>query len=669
MPRRPIRVGKYEIVAKIGKGGMGAVFKARHPTLNRFVILKQLTLKRGSGFIERFKREASLMLDFRDEHIVQVFDHFKEGSSYYIAMEYVDGTSLDRLITERRSLTNEASLLLLSEIAKALKHAHDKGVIHRDIKPANILISKEGEVKLTDFGIATTKEADDEGLTKAGMTLGTPAYMSPEQISDTRKVDKRADIYSLGVVFYEMITGTKPFPSAFTPQAINYINRGIYVKPQKINPSIPVIYKRIIKKTMHRKPKRRFRDLGLLLDILDRYTRKYRDQRQINGDIRKYLSGEEISFPTRFFFGLKERRRRGYGLRLAVAITAIALCALTGAFFYYSGCWYERFKSREFGSVEISVVVPGKYFKDPDDVYAKAVLTPGKGKEPITFRLTPRERNALVVIQSFPRGFFSRAGRTSSRGSGRLLTSGTRYLPADEYTLDLYLENAKVRKVFTLNPRAVQRLDVKTAKKESIQVFLEDPEPKSLLIAHRVTDADTGADIIGVTTISIYLARENAWIDWKRAREQPKLRELLERELLSGRRFTFKYESPRRYPKTLRVFAERNLDTLTVDVALAKEPGRLRITSDTGGLAIFIDNRKESYLGIQKKSFVSFGETVKGTREFPLPEGKYVLTVKKDDRHLQNQQFALSAGRKTELEVSYRADGRRITILPKSNQE
>jgi eukaryotic-like serine/threonine-protein kinase len=669
MPRRPIRVGKYEIVAKIGKGGMGSVFKAKHPTLNRFVILKQLTLKGGSGFIERFKREASLMLDFRDEHIVQVYDHFKEGSSYYIAMEYVDGTSLDRLLSERRSLSNEASLLLLSEIAKALKHAHDKCVIHRDIKPANILISKDGEVKLTDFGIATTKEADDEGLTKAGMTLGTPAYMSPEQISDTRKVDKRADIYSLGVVFYEMITGTKPFPSSFTPQAINYINRGIYVKPQKINPSIPGIYKRIIKKTMNRKVKRRYKDLGHLLEILDRYTRKYKDQRQINRDIRKYLSGEEISFPTRFLFGLKERRRRGYGLRLAVAVVAVALLALGGAFFYYGGYWHERFKSREFGSLEIGVAVPDNYFKEPDDVYAKAVLTPDGKKTPVVFRLHPRERNVLVRLRSFPRGFSTRAELPSSRGSGSLLTTGTRYLPAGEYTLDLYMENAKMRKVFTLRPRVIQKLDVKTAKRETIQVSLEDPEPKSLSIIHRVRDADTGADILSETAVSLYLPRENVWIDLKRAREQPKLRELLERELRSGRRFTFKYEAPLRYPATLRVFAERNLDTLALDVALLKEPGRLLVSSDTAGLSILIDNRKEGYLGIRRKSFASYGETVKGTREFSLPEGKYVLTVKKDDRHQQNQQFALSAGRKTELEISYPADGKKIAIRTKSTQE
>ena len=250
MPKQITTVGKYDIVKKIAKGGMGAVYLAKHPTLKRYVILKQLTLRGGGGFVQRFKREASFMIDFRNEHIVPVYDHFKVGSSYYIAMEYVDGTSLDALIEQSGGLSNEAALLIFSEICRGLKYAHDKDVIHRDIKPANILLSKQGEVKLTDFGIATSKEAEEEGLTKIGMTLGTPAYMSPEQIADTSTVDKRADIYSMGVMFYEMLTGKKPFPSRFASDVIDKINRGQYVRPKKINPSIPGSFVRIIKKTV-----------------------------------------------------------------------------------------------------------------------------------------------------------------------------------------------------------------------------------------------------------------------------------------------------------------------------------------------------------------------------------------------------------------------------------
>ena len=664
MPRRPVRVGKYDIVAKIAKGGMGAVFKAKHPTLNRFVILKQLTLKGGSGFIERFKREASLMLDFRDERIVQVYDHFKEGSSYYIAMEYVDGTSLDKLISGRRSLSNEAALLILSEICKALKYAHDKGVIHRDIKPANILISKEGVVKLTDFGIATTKEADDEGLTKVGMTLGTPAYMSPEQISDTRKVDKRADIYSLGVVFYEMITGTKPFPSSFTPETIHYINRGIYVKPQKINPAIPGIYKRIIKKTMNRKIGRRFRDLGELLEILSRHTRKYKDQQAVNGDIAKYLTGEEVSFPTLFLFGGKSLRRRGYRLALAVSLVLCGAVALGGLAGWLRGTWYERFRNREYGSIEISVAVPPKYHKETEDIYAHAVLTPSfkeeEGPQAVyRYKLLPAEQNLLSHIQSFPSQL-----RKEKRPQKNLLTTAVRYLPAGEYTLDLYVESDKIRKVFYLNPRVVQRLDVRTSGRESVQVTLEDPQPKPVSVYHRVADSRTGASILNIADISFFLEEQKTWVDWKRHVETPRFK-----ELVSGKKYTFRYAAPLYYPKTVRVFVDRDVDSAVVDVSLVKEPGSLAIASDTAGLSLLLDNRKESYLGINRKEFVVFGNTLKGTREFALPEGVYVLTVKKDGRLLQNQQFSVRAGRTTELAVSYDSRGKTIRIQQKNKQE
>src|SRR4030042_1506442 len=183
------RVGKYIVTERIARGGMGEILKARHPTLNRDVILKRLAFSSKGGVIERFKREAQLQIDFRHDNIVQVFDHFKEGLSYYIVMEYVDGISLDALIEKNRYLPNEIALLIFYQIAKALKYAHDKDVIHRDIKPANVLISREGIVKLTDFGIATSKDLHEKNLTKE-VTLGTPAYMSPEQISDTKNVDK-----------------------------------------------------------------------------------------------------------------------------------------------------------------------------------------------------------------------------------------------------------------------------------------------------------------------------------------------------------------------------------------------------------------------------------------------------------------------------------------------
>src|SRR4030042_5175234 len=160
------RVGKYFVTERIARGGMGEILKAKHPTYNRGVNLKRLGVSGKEVVIERFKREAQLQIDFRNDNIVQVFDHFKEGLSYYIVMEYVDGISLDALIEKNRYLPNEIALLIFYQIARALKYAHDKDVIHRDIKPANVLISKEGIVKLTDFGIATSKDLHDKYLTR-----------------------------------------------------------------------------------------------------------------------------------------------------------------------------------------------------------------------------------------------------------------------------------------------------------------------------------------------------------------------------------------------------------------------------------------------------------------------------------------------------------------------
>ena len=217
MAKIPESIGKYKITAEIARGGMGAVYKAVHPTLKRNVILKKLILKGSATVTERFKREARIMMDFKNDYIVNVYDHFKQGSFYNIVLEYVDGIALNRLIRQERYLPNDITLLIFRDCCRALKYAHSKNVIHRDIKPGNILLSKAGEVKLVDFGIAVSMD-EEAGLTRDGVTLGTPSYMAPEQFESTKSVDKRADIYSMGVMLYEMVTGKKPFPGNFSPE-------------------------------------------------------------------------------------------------------------------------------------------------------------------------------------------------------------------------------------------------------------------------------------------------------------------------------------------------------------------------------------------------------------------------------------------------------------------
>jgi len=202
-----------EILELVGRGGMGVVYKARQKHLNRLVALKILSPSVGEdpAFADRFAREAQAMAMLSHPHIVAVHDFGQAGGMYYFLMEFVDGLNLRRLLDTSKLAPQEA-LAIVPQICDALQYAHDKGVVHRDIKPENVLLDKEGQVKIADFGLAKLmgREAKDFTLTGAGQVMGTPNYMAPEQIEHPQDVDHRADIYSLGVVFYQMLTGELP---------------------------------------------------------------------------------------------------------------------------------------------------------------------------------------------------------------------------------------------------------------------------------------------------------------------------------------------------------------------------------------------------------------------------------------------------------------------------
>ena len=204
---------QLEIIGLLGQGGMGAVYKARQPRLNRFVALKILSPEKQKDpqFAERFQREARALAWLNHPHIVTVYDFGEAQGHYYLLMEFVDGMTLRRVLQGRRVEPPEA-LAIVPQICQALQYAHEQGVIHRDIKPENILLDKRGQVKIADFGIAKILDLEprDLSLTGAKDVVGTPHYMAPEQIERPQSVDHRADIYSLGVVFYEMLTGELP---------------------------------------------------------------------------------------------------------------------------------------------------------------------------------------------------------------------------------------------------------------------------------------------------------------------------------------------------------------------------------------------------------------------------------------------------------------------------
>ena len=355
----PPNIGKYKIVGVIAKGGMGVVYKAIHPSLKRFVVIKKMTARGNAMNAERFKKEAQILLDMNSPYIVHLFDYFTEAGFRYMVEELVDGMALDKLIKKQTVLPPPIAMLVMQDACQALKHAHLKNVIHRDIKPANILISKRGEIKLADFGIASDAEAREEGMTMSGVSLGTPAYMSPEQFEDSASVDERADIYSLGIMLYEMLTGTKPYPSEFNMETFKIVKRGKYIRPRKIDRKIPKELAKLIHKMIRPNPKKRFQNIDGVIRAVKRYLRHYNTH-----DLRVQIA-KSVAIPGPYpypFFNPKDmiiRRVRKICL-CAAAAAAIFVCL------WKSGLIHKTVLKAFYTPVSIQMEVPRSLSADLD---------------------------------------------------------------------------------------------------------------------------------------------------------------------------------------------------------------------------------------------------------------------------------------------------------------
>jgi len=206
------RIGHYEIVSELGRGGMGVVYKGYEPALARYVAIKELApaLAHDAMLVERFLREARSMAALNDPHIIQIYFIGQEDEQPFFVMEFVEGESLAALIKRLGRLQVGDALKVLAQAAQGLAVAHDRGVIHRDIKPGNLMLGERGQVKIADFGIALANRDFDSKLTGTGEFVGTPGYLSPE-ICLGKPVDQRSDIFALGIVLFEMLTGRTPF--------------------------------------------------------------------------------------------------------------------------------------------------------------------------------------------------------------------------------------------------------------------------------------------------------------------------------------------------------------------------------------------------------------------------------------------------------------------------
>ncbi|HEX9068833.1 MAG TPA: protein kinase [Ktedonobacterales bacterium] len=267
---------RYEMQDPIGRGGMATIYRAVDLRMGRIVAVKILREVYSSDpkFVTRFQREARAASALQHPNIVQVYDYGQSGDSYFIVMEFIDGTDLRRYLKRTGILPNERAVEIAHDVALALGAAHRRGIVHRDVKPQNVLLNENGTVvKLTDFGIASMySDAQAERLTTTGMTLGTVQYYAPEQ-AQGEVVDPAADVYALGIVMYEMLTGRTPFDGD-TPVAVAMRHiQDMPEPPSRINPRISQPIERIIMRCLEKDPRDRFRDGDTLAAALSNYMR------------------------------------------------------------------------------------------------------------------------------------------------------------------------------------------------------------------------------------------------------------------------------------------------------------------------------------------------------------------------------------------------------------
>ena len=262
----------YKIDSLIGKGGMGSVYLASHTQVNRKVAIKSLLpqFMANEEIKQRFKNEASTLAHLQHPNIVGLFDYVENEKGMFLVMEFVEGTPLDEFINNVTGpMPEKRAVSIMKEILTGFSYAHLKGIVHRDIKPGNIIISKNDSAKILDFGIARLMGDGNHNLTKTGTQMGTVFYMSPEQVQG-KKLDHRSDIYSLGITFYQMLTGINPYSKLTTEyEVFSQIVKEELPAPKDVYPGVPDYLASVIKKAMEKNPDNRFQSCDEFIKAIE----------------------------------------------------------------------------------------------------------------------------------------------------------------------------------------------------------------------------------------------------------------------------------------------------------------------------------------------------------------------------------------------------------------
>jgi WD40 repeat protein/serine/threonine protein kinase len=317
---RARRLGNYELLQEIGRGGMGVVYKARQVGLDRVVALKVILADDHASAQEvaRFRHEAEAVARLQHSHIVQIYEVGEQDGRRYFSLEYVDGGNLEKKLAGTPLPARQAAELV-EKLAQAMQHAHQQGIVHRDLKPANVLLTAAGVPKVTDFGLAKRLEAE-AGLTQSGAIVGTPSYMAPEQAAgDAKEIGPAADVHALGAILYECLTGRPPFQGASVPDTLGLVRFQEAVPPRRLQPKVPPDLETICLKCLQKERPRRYTTAQALAD-----------------DLRRFLDGRPVlARPVSATQRAWRWGRRNPGIASLVVAVTFSLLAGTAASTYF----------------------------------------------------------------------------------------------------------------------------------------------------------------------------------------------------------------------------------------------------------------------------------------------------------------------------------------------